>query len=90
MKDHPSQWIPGGQSCRDVTDGTTAYLDNHLSILTKIRVGFHLAFCADCRAYVKQVALVRDTLALLPTLRPSPIDRLRLRRHFAHCHASSQ
>lgn len=90
MKDHPSQWIASGLTCRNVADRTTDYLDERLPILMKVRVGFHLASCADCRAYVKQIALVRDAAALLHRPLPSPINRLRLRQHFAYFHNSLQ
>lgn len=90
MKDHPSQWIVSGLTCRAVTDRTSDYLDERLPILTKLRVALHLASCADCRVYVKQIALVRDAMAHISKPRPSPINRLRLRRHFAQCHASLQ
>jgi predicted anti-sigma-YlaC factor YlaD len=70
MKDHPSQWIHSGLTCRDVTDRASEYLDDRLPILTKVRVGLHLASCAHCRTYVKQID-------------PSPVNRLRLRQQFA-------
>jgi predicted anti-sigma-YlaC factor YlaD len=89
MKDHPSQWITSGLTCRGVTDRTSDYLDERLSILTKVRVVLHLASCANCRTYAKQLALVRDTMALLPKPLPSPLSRLRLRQHFAQYHAPS-
>jgi len=88
MEDHPSQWIASGLSCREVAERTSVYLDDAPPLLVKIRVGLHLASCAHCRAYVGQIALVRDTAALLPKQVPSPIHRLRLRRHFARCYAS--
>lgn len=83
MKDHPSQWIESGLTCRNVVDRTTDYLEDRLPILTKIRVGLHVASCADCHAYVKQMALVPETIALLPRQLPSPVNRLFLRQHFA-------
>lgn len=86
MKDHPSQWIHSGLTCRDVTDRSSEYLDDRLPMLTKVRVGLHLASCAHCRTYVKQLLLVRDTLASLPKPYPSPIQRLRLRQHFSALH----
>lgn len=83
MKDHPSQWIHSGLTCRDVTDRTSEYLDDRLPLITKVRVGLHLASCAHCRAYVKQIGFVRETLAHFPKQAPPPINRLRVRRHFA-------
>ena len=87
MKDHPSQWIASGLTCRDVTDQTTDYLSDRLPLLKKIRVGLHLASCSPCRTYVRQIVLVRDALALLPRRLPSPENRLRLRQHFAAAHS---
>jgi hypothetical protein len=51
-----------------------------------MRIALHLVTCADCRAHLRQVALVRDTLARLPKKLPSPLIRLRLRRQFAAQH----
>ena len=88
MKDHPLQWIHSGLTCRDVTDRASKYLDNHLPILTKVPVGLHLASCAHCRAYVKQIDLVSSALRSLPKLYPSPLNRFRLRQRFAARHAN--
>lgn len=88
MKDRPSQWIHSGLTCRDVTDRVSEYLDDRLPMLTKIRVGLHLASCADCRTYVTHIMLVRDTLARLPKPAPSLINPLRLPRHFSLLHGS--
>ena len=87
MKDDPSQWIHSGLSCRDVTDRASEYLDDRLPILTNVRVGLHLASCAHCRTYMKQIGLVRETLALFPKQAPLPVNRLRLRQHFAASHS---
>ncbi|HEX9154972.1 MAG TPA: zf-HC2 domain-containing protein [Nitrospira sp.] len=83
MKDHPSQWIRSGLTCHDVTDQVSEYLDDSLPVLTKIRIGLHLASCADCRTYVSHIMLVRDTLTCLPRSASFPINRFRLRRHFS-------
>jgi len=87
MKNHPSQWIASGLICRHLVDRTTEYLDECLPLLTKVRVGLHVASCADCRTYVRQIALIRETITRLPKQLPSPINRFRLRRHFATHHA---
>jgi predicted anti-sigma-YlaC factor YlaD len=90
MKDHSSRWLTSELTCHHVTDRTSEYLDDRLPIMTKVRVGLHLASCANCRAYVKQIALVREAVPMLPNRLPSPIVRLRLRQHFSFCHASSR
>lgn len=87
MKDHPSQWIASGLTCRDVGERTTDYLDERLPPLSQVRIALHVASCAHCRAYLKQIALVRHTLPLLPRPAPSPINRLRLRQQFAASHS---
>jgi predicted anti-sigma-YlaC factor YlaD len=89
MKDHRSQGIQSGLICRNVTGLASEYLDDCLPMLTKVRVGLHLASCADCRIYMKQMALVCEAAAGLPKQYPSPITRLRLRQHFACCHSPS-
>ena len=83
MKDHPSQWIQSGLTCRDVMDCSSEYLDDRLPMLTKVRIGLHLASCFHCRTYMKQMALLYETAARLPKPYPSPIQCLRLRQHFA-------
>ena len=88
MKDHPSQGIHSGLTCRDLTDRASEYLDGRLPILTKVLVGLHLASCTPCRAYVKQINLVSSALRSLPNLYPSPVHRLRLRQQFAASHTT--
>ena len=89
MKEHPSQWIASGLTCRDLTDRASKHLDDRIPILTKVRVGLHLASCAHCRAYVKQIDLVSTAIRSLPKLYPSPLNRLRLRQQFAAHHGQS-
>ena len=82
MKDHPSQWIQSGLSCRDVTERASEYIDDRLPILTKVRIGLHLASCANCRVYMRQLVLICEMAALLSKRYPSPFQRLQLRRQF--------
>jgi predicted anti-sigma-YlaC factor YlaD len=83
MKDHPSQWVASGLTCRQVTAQATLYLEDRSPLFTTIRIGLHLASCADCRAYMKQMALVTETMASLPMCEPSQINRMRLRQQYA-------
>jgi predicted anti-sigma-YlaC factor YlaD len=89
MKNRLSQWIHSGLTCRNVASFASEYLDDRLPMLTKMRVGLHLASCVDCRTYMRQMALVCEAEAGLPKPYPSPISRLRLRQYFARCHSSS-
>lgn len=88
MKDHPSQWTSNGLTCRDVTDRASEYLDDRLLSLTNVLVDLHLASCGHCRVYMKQIDLISSALRGLPTLYPSPMNRLRLRQQFATRHGS--
>ena len=89
MKDDTSQWTRRGLSCRDVTDRASEYLDGRLLSLTKVQVVLHLASCAYCRVYVKQIDLISSALRSLPRLPPSTVNRLRLRQRFAAGHGST-
>ncbi len=88
MKEHPSQWNHRGLTCRDVAERVSEYLDDRLTLQTKIHVGRHLNSCAHCRTYLKQILLVRDAVPFLSKPFPSMIDRLHLQQHLARCHAS--
>jgi predicted anti-sigma-YlaC factor YlaD len=85
MKDHASE----GLTCWDVTGRASEYLDDHLPTLTKVQVDLHLASCAHCRAYVKQIDLVSSTLRSLPKLYPSPVNHLCLPQPSAAHHGQS-
>lgn len=89
MKDHPSQWIQSGLTCREVTERVSVYLDDRLPVMTKFRIGIHLASCVHCRTYVKQIGTVGEAVALLPSRCPTSDRRERLIRHFARCYAPS-
>src|SRR5262245_11521184 len=79
-----------GLPCRHVVDRTTDYLEGHLSTLVKLRLSLHLALCTNCRTYVKQIALVREAMALLPKSISPPPKQARLRQDFAQRHAPLQ
>jgi predicted anti-sigma-YlaC factor YlaD len=88
MKEYPSQWACSELTCRDVATKTSEYLEDHLPLETKISIARHLSSCPHCRAYLKQVLLVRSTVAFLPGRYSSPSDPLRLHRRFACYHHS--
>ena len=83
MNDHPSPWTHSGLTCRELAERASQYLDHRLPLSIKVRVVLHLALCAGCRAYVKQISLVSSALRNLPKRYPSPINCLRLRQQFA-------
>lgn len=74
MIDLPSQWPSSGLTCRGVTDRASEYLDDRLFSLTKMLVDLHLASCAHCRVYMKQIDLISAALKGLNTLHPTPAN----------------
>ncbi len=88
MTDCSLQWAHSGLTCRDLTERVSEYLDDNISILTKVRIGLHLASCTHCRTYLQQIDLVSSALSRLPNLYPSPMNRLRLRQQFAVRHVN--
>lgn len=66
-------------TCQEVVEWASAYIDEHLDDPFKVRMALHLATCAGCKAYVAQIASVRDVLGLLPgtPVEPGHLERLR-------------
>jgi predicted anti-sigma-YlaC factor YlaD len=73
--------------CRQVAERTADYLDGRLMPVTDARVALHLVSCAGCRAYVRQMAVLRQAISSLPRHTPTPINRLKLRQQFAAAHS---
>ncbi len=80
MEHDSAEQLEAEITCREVVGWTSAYIDQHLDDAMNVRMALHLAACAGCEAYVRQIASVRDLLPLLPRA-PSP-QRDRLRHAF--------
>lgn len=70
-------------TCQEIVQLASAYLDEHVEGERKRQITTHLAGCAGCETYVKQIAMVRDMVALLPKTVEEPFDSHRLRQTFA-------
>ncbi|GKS59472.1 anti-sigma factor [Nitrospira sp.] len=70
-------------TCRQVTESTSAYLDERLDDASTSRMALHLATCAGCEAYATQIASVRQLLGGLPGPTAEPANLERLRRAFS-------
>ncbi len=70
-------------TCQEITQWASAYLDEQVGDERKRQIAVHLAICAGCETYVKQIAKVRDVVALLPKALEQPPDSHRLRQTFA-------
>ncbi|MBH0179354.1 MAG: anti-sigma factor [Nitrospira sp.] len=53
-------------TCQEVAEWTSAYLDAHAGEDRNVRIALHLASCAGCEAYVKQIVAIRDLVGSLP------------------------
>lgn len=69
-------------TCQEITQWVSAYLDEQVGE-RKHQIALHLAVCAGCETYVRQIAMVRDMVALLPKALEQPSDLHRLRQTFA-------
>ena len=69
-------------TCQEVVEWVSAYLDDHVGDKRKRQIAVHLAICAGCETYVKQIATVRDAMGLLPKVVERPSDSHRLRQAF--------
>lgn len=90
MAPDPSEQTMRTMTCREVVERTTRYLEDYLQASARAGMDSHLASCVGCRTYVKQIALVRETTALLPRPVSPPPNQARLRRYFAQRHAPLQ
>ena len=53
-------------TCQEIAQWASAYLDEHVGDERKRHIALHLAICAGCEIYVKQIATVRDVVGILP------------------------
>jgi anti-sigma factor RsiW len=69
-------------TCQEIAEWDSAYLDDHAEDERKRLIALHLAVCEGCETYVKQIAMVRDTVGLLAKADDVPADLHRLRKAF--------
>jgi anti-sigma factor RsiW len=69
-------------TCQEIAQWASAYLDDHVGDERKRQIAVHLAICAGCETYVKQIATVRDVVGALPKVVEQPADSHRLRQAF--------
>jgi len=74
MGHEASKFVKKEITCREVVEWTSAYLDEHAGEERKQQIALHLAACAGCGTYVKQIASVRDLVRLLPQAADSPAE----------------
>lgn len=70
-------------TCQEIAQWASAYLDEHVGDERKRQIALHLAICAGCETYVKQIATVRDVVELLPKEVEEPFNLHRMRQAFA-------
>ncbi len=82
MAHEPLNSVDKDITCREVAEWASARLDDHVGDERKRQIVVHLAICAGCEIYVKQIAIVRDIVGLLPKANEEPSDLRRLRKAF--------
>jgi len=70
-------------TCQEIAQCASAYLEEHVEDERKRQIAVHLAICAGCETYLKQIATVRDVVGLLPKTTEEPSDSHLLRQAFA-------
>ncbi|WP_165672530.1 anti-sigma factor [Metapseudomonas otitidis] len=63
-------------NCRTLVACSSDYLDGRLGLLARLDARRHLLFCADCRRFIRQLALTRDVVRHWPDASPGEIDTL--------------
>lgn len=48
------------KTCEEFADGVTEYLEGRLPLPERLGMWMHRAMCSSCRAYMRQIALVRE------------------------------
>lgn len=71
-----------GITCQEIAQWASAYLDGHIEVGQKGQIAVHMVICAGCETYVKQIAMVRDVMGLLPRAVEETSDLHRLRQAF--------
>ncbi|MBX3324635.1 MAG: zf-HC2 domain-containing protein [Nitrospira sp.] len=69
-------------TCQELVAWVSAYLDDHVGDERKRQIVLHLAICAGCETYVRQIATVRHMVRALPQAEDEPVDHHRLREAF--------
>lgn len=82
MADEEGPEIVAPITCQEVAQWASVYLEDHGSDERKRQIVLHLAICAGCEAYVKQLVTVRDVVGLLPKVDEQPRDSQQLRQAF--------
>jgi predicted anti-sigma-YlaC factor YlaD len=86
MRGCEGRWDHQGLTCREIAHQTSKFLDDHLPVPTQSRMTLHLPACGHCRAYVKQIGFVQQSLALLSKQKFAPLNQSFLRRQFSAHH----
>ena len=63
-------------NCRALVACSSDYLDGRLGLLARLDVRRHLMFCADCRRFIRQLAVTREVVRHFPDASPGEVDVL--------------
>lgn len=63
-------------NCRALVACSSDYLDGRLGLLARLDARRHLMFCADCRRFIRQLAVTREVVRHFPDASPREVDVL--------------
>jgi anti-sigma factor RsiW len=66
--------------CREVTEQTSALIDDELSWMQRLQMRLHLAMCRHCSRFVSQLRLLRDALGQRRQAAGEPLPESEVRR----------
>jgi hypothetical protein len=73
-----------------MTELVTDHLEGRLPLLTRLRFQWHLGWCVDCRAWLRQMRGTIRALGRLPEVRMPPQVRAELLERFRGWKARGQ
>lgn len=77
-------------TCRELVEIITDYLEGAMPEPERARFEEHVAGCAPCRAYLRQMRMTLDTVGRLREEDMAPADRAGLLTAFRQWHAGDQ
>lgn len=57
-------------TCRQASDYANRRLDGELGLLHRFSLRLHLAYCANCRRFVRQLGVLRSALRRMHNVEP--------------------
>jgi anti-sigma factor RsiW len=70
--------LPDELECRELVEITTEYLEGALPLADRTRLEHHLAYCAACDTFVRQLRMQKRAFTITAAAEIEPVSRARL------------